>query len=164
MPGIGVRTCARILTEVTGKHFASSAHLASYAGIISVTRRSGTSVRGEHPSRRGNEKLKRALFLSAFAALRHPPLRTYYYRKRTEDKRHNQALVALARRRSDVVFAMLHDGNLNQDPTHKQPDLSWLTKTIEAPPDQRGDRRASGQSHVHVSVRRRRVRRPRSRH
>lgn len=116
MPGVGVRTCARILTEVTGKNFASAAHLASYAGIAPVTRRSGTSIRGEHTSRRGNKKLKRALFLSAFAALHHPPSRAYYDRKRAEGKRHNQALIALARRRSDVLFAMLRDGTLYQDP------------------------------------------------
>ena len=52
MPGIGVRTAARILTEVVGKNFKSVAHLASYAGIAPVTRRSGTSIRGEAPSRR----------------------------------------------------------------------------------------------------------------
>lgn len=63
MPGVGVRTCARILTEVTNKHFASAAHLVSYAGIAPVTRRSGTSIRGEHTSRSGNKKLKRTLFL-----------------------------------------------------------------------------------------------------
>ncbi|BCW44888.1 IS110 family transposase [Arthrobacter sp. StoSoilB5] len=33
MPGIGVMTCVRILTEVIGKHFASAGHLGSYAGI-----------------------------------------------------------------------------------------------------------------------------------
>ena len=119
MPGIGVRTCARILTEITGKYFASAAHLASYAGIAPVTRRSGTSIRGEHPSRRGNKKLKRALFLSAFAALHHPPSRAYYDRKRAEGKRHNQAIIALARRRSDVLFAMLRDGTLYEDPAPK---------------------------------------------
>ena len=37
MPGIGVRTCARILTEVTGKHFASAAHLASPKAGPAVT-------------------------------------------------------------------------------------------------------------------------------
>lgn len=114
-----VRTCARILTEVTGKHFASAAHLASYAGIAPVTRRCGTSIRGEHPSRRGNRKLKRALFLSAFAALHHPPSRAYYDRKRVEGKRHNQAIIALARRRSDVLFATLRDGTLYEDPAPK---------------------------------------------
>src|SRR5699024_8357209 len=43
MPGVGVRTAARILTEVVGKDFRSAAHLASYAGIAPVTRQSGTS-------------------------------------------------------------------------------------------------------------------------
>ncbi len=67
--------------------------------------------------RRGNKKLKRALFLSAFAALYHPPSRAYYERQRAEGKRHNQAIIALARRRSDVLFAMPRDGTLYQDPT-----------------------------------------------
>lgn len=62
MPGVGVRTAARLLTEVTHKAFASAAHLGAYAGLAPVTRRSGSSIRGEHPSRRGNKVLKRALF------------------------------------------------------------------------------------------------------
>ncbi|WP_162774104.1 transposase, partial [Shigella sonnei] len=74
------------------------------------TRRSGSSIRGEHPSRRGNKALKRALFLSAFAALREPLSRAYYTRKMSQGKRHNQALIALARRRCDVLFAMMRDG------------------------------------------------------
>ena len=73
MPGIGVRTAARILTEVVGKDFRDAGHLASYAGIAPVTRRSGTSIRGEHAAKGGNKRLKRALFLSAFASLNHPP-------------------------------------------------------------------------------------------
>jgi plasmid replication initiation protein len=91
-----------------------------------VTRCSGTSIRGEHTSRRGNKKLKRALFLSAFAALHHPPSRAYYDRKRAEGKRHNQALIALARRRSDVLFAMLETEpsikNRNQIICHQRLD------------------------------------------
>ncbi len=110
MPGVGVRTAARLLTEVTTRPFASSAHLAAYAGLAPVTRRSGSSIRGEHPSRRGNKVLKRTLFLSAFAALRDPVSRAYYERKIQQGKRHNQALIALARRRCDVLFAMLRDG------------------------------------------------------
>ncbi|MBD4540346.1 transposase, partial [Xanthomonas citri pv. citri] len=87
-------------------------HLASYAGIAPVTRRSGTSIRGEHVARGGNKRLKRALFLSAFASLSRPPSRAYYDRKRAQGKRHNQALIALARRRTDVLYAMLRDGTL----------------------------------------------------
>ena len=117
MPGVGIRTAARILTEVVGKDFVDAGHLASYAGIAPVTRRSGTSIRGEHVARGGNKRLKRALFLSAFASLSHPPSRAYYDRKRAQGKRHNQALIALARRRTDVLYAMLRDGTLYQDPT-----------------------------------------------
>ncbi|WP_440941491.1 IS110 family transposase [Kocuria salina] len=120
MPGVGVRTAARILTEVVGKDFQDAGHLASYAGIAPVTRRSGTSIRGEHAPKGGNKRLKRALFLSAFASLNHPPSRAYYDRKRAQGKRHNQAIIALAHRRTDVLFAMLRDGTLYQDPTEPQ--------------------------------------------
>lgn len=108
MPGIGVRTAARVLVEVgDGSGFPSSGHLAAYAGLAPVTRRSGTSIRGEFPSRSGNKHLKRAFFLSAFAALRDPASRAYYDRKRGEGKKHNAALICLARRRCDVLHAML---------------------------------------------------------
>ena len=118
MPGTGVRTAARILIEVgDGSAFASAAHLASYAGLSPATRASGTSIKGEQPSKRGNKQLKRALFLSAFASLSHPPSRSYYDRKIAQGKRHNQALLCLARRRCDVLFAMLRDGTFYQPPT-----------------------------------------------
>ena len=117
MPGIGFRTAAVILVEVGGKDFATAGHLAAYAGLAPVTRRSGTSIRGEQQSRRGNKRLKRTLYLSAFSALKDPPSQTYYDRKRSERKSHKQALVALARRRCDVLFAMLRDG-ATYDPTH----------------------------------------------
>ena len=85
MPGIGVRTAARVLIEVgDGSGFATAGHLAAYAGIAPVIHRSGSSIRGEHPARTGNRKLKRALFLSAFAALHDPTSRAYYDRKRSE--------------------------------------------------------------------------------
>lgn len=38
-----------------------------------------------------------------------PASRTYYDRKRAEGKRHNQAVLALARRRVNVLWAMLRD-------------------------------------------------------
>ncbi|QBP49597.1 IS110 family transposase [Burkholderia pseudomallei] len=112
MPGVGVRTAARRLTEAAPKAFATATHLAAYVGLAPVTRRSGSSIRGEHPSRRGNKVLKRALFLPAFAALRDPVSRAYSSRKIQQGKRHNQALIALARRRCDVLFAMLRDGTI----------------------------------------------------
>jgi len=51
------------------------------------------------------------LFLSAFASIKDDSAsRAYYDKKRAEGKRHSQAVIALARRRSDVLFAMLRDG------------------------------------------------------
>jgi len=117
MPGIGVRTAARILVEVSGREFASAGHLAAYAGLAPVTRRSGSSIRGERKPQRGNRRLKRAFFLSAFSSLKDPTSRAYYDRKRAEGKSHQQALMALARRRCDVIYAMLRDGTL-YDPEH----------------------------------------------
>jgi len=117
MPGVGVRTAARILLEVgDASAFKSAGHLAAYAGIAPVTHRSGSSIRGEHPARSGNRKLKRALFLSAFAALHDPTSRAYYDRKRAEGKKHNAALICLARRRCDVLYAMLKNKTLYQIP------------------------------------------------
>lgn len=110
MPGIGVRTGARILIDVgDAGSFPSAAHLAAYAGLAPATRSSGFSIRGEQPSRRGNKQLKRAFFLSAFAALADPASRSYD-RKIAQGKHHTQTLPCLARRRADVLFAMLRDG------------------------------------------------------
>ncbi|MER5686552.1 IS110 family transposase [Streptomyces sp. NPDC002205] len=118
MPGIGVRTAARILIDVgDGTAFPTAGHLAAYAGLAPVTRSSGSSIRGEHPSRRGNKQLKRAFYLAAFASLSQPESRAYYDKKRREGKHHVAALVALARRRIDVLFAMLRDGTFYQTPT-----------------------------------------------
>lgn len=113
MPGVGVQTAARILLDVgDASQFPTAGHLAAYAGLAPVTRRSGTSIRGEFPARSGNKHLKRALFLSAFAALKDPTSRAYYQRKRDQGKKHNAALICLSRRRCDVLFAMIK----NQEP------------------------------------------------
>lgn len=97
--------------------FPTAGHLAAYAGLAPVTRRSGTSIRGEFPARGGNKHLKRALFLSAFAALRcDPASRSYYDRKRAQGKKHNAAIICLARRRCDVLHAMLRNRTTYRSP------------------------------------------------
>ncbi len=108
LPGIGPRTGSRILAEIgDGARFANGSRLASYAGLAPVTRQPGSSLRGEARSRRGNHRLKNAMFLAAFASLRDPASRAFYDRKRAEGKKHNAAVICLARRRCDVILAML---------------------------------------------------------
>ena len=48
----------------------------------------------------------------ALAALKDLLSRAYYDHKRAQGKKHNQALIALAPRRCDVIYAMLCDGTL----------------------------------------------------
>ena len=59
MPGIGIETASNILLAVGDcSDFASASNLAAYAGIAPVTRRSGTSIKGEFPAGSGNKHLK----------------------------------------------------------------------------------------------------------
>ena len=99
MPGVGVKTASQILLAAGDfSAFKTAGHLAAYAGIAPVTRRSGTSIRGEFPWRAGNKRLKNALFHSAWVSSCHDPLsKAYYDRKRAEGKRHNAAVMCLAR-------------------------------------------------------------------
>lgn len=119
MPGIGVRTASNILLGIGGDiaNFKSAAHLAAYAGIAPVTGQSGTGIKGERPSGRGNKRLRNALWQSLFVAgTKHPPSIAYYKRKREQGKRHNAAVICLARRRCDVIYSMLKNGVLYQEP------------------------------------------------
>ena len=79
-------------------------------------------MKGEHQPRRGNRALKSALYLSAFASLRHSSSRAYYDRKRAEGKNHTAALTCLARRRVDVLHAMIRDRQPYQ-PEHLNPTV-----------------------------------------
>jgi transposase len=111
LPGIGPRLGARIAVEIGSiSRFRTPGHLAAYAGLGPTPWKSGTSINANVPSRFGNHRLKNALFLAAFASLRHAPSRIYYDRKRAQGKRHNQAVLCLARRRVDVLHAMLSHG------------------------------------------------------
>ena len=56
----------------------------------------------------GSKTLKFVFYQSAFCAIqRGPASKAFYRRKRAEGKRHHQALIALARRRVNVLHALL---------------------------------------------------------
>lgn len=118
MPGMGMIFSAEFVAEVGDiGRFASADALAAAAGMAPVLRASGSTSHLRR-SRRGNGVLKRALYRSAFSAsAHHSPSREFYRRKRAEGKTHHQALIALARRRVNVLWAMLRDGQ----PYREQP-------------------------------------------
>jgi transposase len=110
--GFGPRTGARTLAEIGDPtRFKDGGRLAAYAGLAPVDRRSGKSINNASASRRGNHRLKNAMFLAAFVATQHDPnAKAYYQRKRAEGKGHNAAVICVARRRCDLILAMLTTG------------------------------------------------------
>ncbi|WP_410596125.1 IS110 family transposase [Amycolatopsis sp. lyj-23] len=115
LDGFGPVLGAQLLAGTGGDlqtAFRSSAHLAAYAGLAPVPRDSGR-VRGNlHRPQRYHRGLRRVFYLAALSAIKRPdgPSRVFYLRKRGEGKGHTQALIALARRLVDVVWALLRDG------------------------------------------------------
>jgi transposase len=107
--GFGPRTGARTLAEIGDPtRFENGSRLASYAGLAPTDWRSGKSTNGAFQHRGGNHRLKNAMFIAAFVATQHDPdARVYYQRKRSEGKKHNAAVICVARRRCDLVLAML---------------------------------------------------------
>ena len=112
LPGIGVLLGAEFLVATGGNMsaFASPDHLAGYAGLAPAPRDSGRRTGNLHRPRRYNRMLNRVFYTSALVSIRcDPQSRAFYDRKRAEGKKHTQAVLALARRRVNVIWAMLRD-------------------------------------------------------
>ena len=137
MPGIGPRAGARILAEIGDGSAFANGKVAAHADLAPATRQSGTTLAGETRSRRGNHRLKDAMFLAAFASRRDPASKAFYDHKRAEGKRHNAALICLARRRCDVILAILRTPPAlpAQPPGSRtrQRSLTGLTKNMGTP-------------------------------
>jgi transposase len=111
LPGMGPILGSEFLVSVGDlSAFSSADQLAAYAGLVPAAHDSGKRVGKHRRMRGGNKVLKRVFYQSAFASLRSSPhSRAFYDRKRREGKKHTQALIALARRRVNVLWAMLRD-------------------------------------------------------
>ena len=84
--------------------------LAGVCGLAPVPRDSGRINGNLKRPRRYDRRLLRASYLAAqIAARTDPASRVYYERKRAQGKNHRQAVIALARRRLNVLWAMLRD-------------------------------------------------------
>lgn len=120
MSGFGVTLGAEFLAATGGdmSAFDSVDRLAGVAGLAPVPRDSGRISGNLQRPRRYNRRLLRVCYLSALSSIRSDPAsRTYYNRKRAEGKRHSQAVLALARRRLNVLWAMLRDHTTYQPTT-----------------------------------------------
>jgi len=116
LPGMGPCLTAEFLAEASDLgRFGSADRLAAATGIAPVLRASGGSVH-QRRAKRGNRVLKRVFYQSAFCSLiGSGASRAFYERKRKEGKAHKQAVIALVRRRVNVLWAMLRDGRAYEE-------------------------------------------------
>lgn len=124
MPGFGPVLAATFLAQIGGTldAFENVDRLACVAGLAPVPRDSGRISGNLHRPRRFNRRLLRTCYLAALSSLKNSPAsRAFYDRKRAEGKSHKQALIALARRRMNVIWAMLRDNTHYVEPTVNVP-------------------------------------------
>ena len=109
--GIGPSGAARLLVEVGDiTRFPDRDHFASWNGTAPIDASSGDQVR-HRLSRAGNRQINRTLHIMATVQLRNPTEgRTYYDRRKADGKTSMEAMRALKRRLSNIVYrAMLDD-------------------------------------------------------
>jgi len=109
MPGFGpVLGATLLVTAGDLAAFPSPGHLAAAAGLVPVPNDSGRRSGNLPKPRRYSRPLRRVFYLSAQTSMmREGPSRDYYLKKRQHARPHNQAVIALARRRIDVLWALL---------------------------------------------------------
>jgi transposase len=112
LPGIGTLPGAEFLAATGGDmdFFATPDRLAGFAGLAPAPWDSGR-IRGNlHRPKRYHRGLNHVFYYSAMISIQTcPESRRFYDRKRAEGKKHTQAVLALARRRVNVLWALLRD-------------------------------------------------------
>lgn len=112
MPGIGNLLGAEFIAATGGDMaaFGNPDRLAGVAGLAPVPRDSGKVSGNLRRPRRYSRRLLRMFYLSSqVAAYSCPESKAFYQRKRAEGKSHKQAVLALARRRLNVLWALIRD-------------------------------------------------------
>ncbi|MFI6169304.1 transposase, partial [Nocardia sp. NPDC051052] len=106
--GIGPAGAARLLADVGDLHrFRDRNRFASWNGTAPLDASSGQQQR-HRLSRAGNRKINRVLHIMAIIQLRNPSAgRTYYDRRKAEGKTSMEAMRALKRRLSNVIYARM---------------------------------------------------------
>lgn len=93
--------------------YADAGHLASAAGLVPVPRDSGRRTGNLHRPKRYSRRLRRVFYMSAQTSIiRDGPNRDFYLKKRSQGCKHVQAVIALARRRASVLWALLRDNRV----------------------------------------------------
>lgn len=126
MPGIGTLLGSEFIAQTGGDltAFTGPDPLAGVAGLAPVPKDSGRISGNLRRPRRYNRRLLMVFYLSAQIAAQHCPIsKAFYARKKAEGKSHEQAVLALARRRLNVLWALIRD-NRTFEITPPQTDVA----------------------------------------
>jgi transposase len=108
VPGVGPATAATVLAELDPSRFATAKQAAAFAGLTPREFTSGSSVRkATRMGKRGSAALRKALFLPAMTAVRHPAFKAYYLRLLERGKSKMSALGAVMHKLLRTAFAVL---------------------------------------------------------
>lgn len=122
--GVGTLTVLTVLAETNGFVIARSLkQLVSYAGLDIVENQSGQTHSPPHISKKGNARLRRALYLPVMAAIRfNPHLKAFYLRllARNGGKK-KSALIAVARKLLRLIYTLFKN-NTPFTPLHSVSD------------------------------------------
>jgi transposase len=105
VPGVGPVTAAAFVAAIGDPHrFPTSAHVASYIGLVPSTYDSGESKRGGRITKEGNGALRSCLCECAHQARRESNPLNPYYRRILAQKGYKRAVVAVAHRLARILY------------------------------------------------------------
>jgi hypothetical protein len=116
IPGIGIATAAVLVAKIVSiDRFTTVEQLISYFGVFPEENTSGVDKRGNpilpgtmRMSPKGNDLVRRYLYMAAMASVRHnPAVRAVYARQRARGKRGDVAMGHCMRKLLQQVFAVL---------------------------------------------------------
>ena len=108
IPGFGAVCTSELAGEIgTIERFASEASLSLYLGMSTLDNSSG-KYQGTKTPKHVNTRAKAAMMIALDRHRKYvPESQRYYEKKRSEGKKHNQAIRALGRHLSRIIYTML---------------------------------------------------------
>jgi len=142
IPGIGQRTAAVLVAKIGSiGRFPTADHLTSYFGVFPEERSSGVDKAGRpippgtrRMSRKGNDLVRKYLWMAAWVAIRHNPhVKALYARLRARGRRGDVALGHCMRKLLHQVFGIWTSGRA-YDPDYRKAD----DRALSDPADESG--------------------------
>jgi transposase len=148
--GIGPSGAARLLVEVGDiTRFPDRDHFASWNGTAPVDASSGDQVR-HRLSPAGNRQINRTLHIMATVQLRNPTEgRAYYDRRKADGKTSMEAMRALKRRLSNIVYKAMQDDAVRTSPGGQRGNDSDSSATGSHPRTGSSDKPHPGPAKTH---------------